>query len=274
MIEILLLPFVACIILTGIHAYLGMHIIERGVIFVDLALAQIAALGALIGFVFGIELHTTGSYFFSLGTALMAALFLSWVRKYEKEIQQEAVIGILYVFATVGAVLILSKAPSEAEHIKQMLVGNILFVKFEDVIKIAILYSVIGIFYFVFNNNFFAITRECADCEKKINVQLWDFLFYATFGAVVTSSVEIAGVLLVFSYLIVPVISAMMFFTAIKARLITAWIIGIIGSIMGMVVSVIFDLPTGASIVFVFGILFGIMLIIKVLNKKIYKYNY
>lgn len=266
MIDILLLPFLACVILTGMHAYLGMHIIERGVIFVDLALAQTAVLGALIGFIFGIELHTTGSYFFSLGTALITAFFLSWMRNYERQIQQEAVIGVLYVFAAAVCVLILSKAPSEAEHIKYMLVGNILFVKPEEAIKIAILYSAIGIFHFVFRHKFMAITLDFKNCEKKMNVRFWDFLFYATFGAVVTSSVEIAGVFLVFSYLIVPALCSMMFYKAVKARLIVSWIIGIIGSVIGITMSVLFDFPTGASIVTVFGIVFAAGLTGKILK--------
>lgn len=266
MFELLLWPFIACVVLTGIHAYLGMHVIERGVIFVDLALAQTAALGALFGFIIGIELHTVGSYFFSLGAALTAAVFLSWTRGSAKYIQQEAVIGILYVFAAAVSVLILSKAPSEAEHIKYMLVGNILFVKPVEVIKTAILYSAIGTFHFVFREKFMAITRDCEGCVKKMNVQLWDFLFYATFGAVVTSSVEIAGVLLVFSYLIVPAVCSMMFFNSIKARLIASWIIGVVGSITGMAVSVFLDLPTGASITAVFGVLFAASMVLRYIS--------
>lgn len=263
MFDLLLWPFIACVVIVGIHAYLGMHVIERGVIFVDLALAQTAALGALFGFVIGIELHTAGSYFFSLGSAVLAAVFLSWARNSAKHIQQEAVIGILYVLAAAVSVLILSKAPSEAEHIKYMLVGNILFVKPAEVIKTAVLYSAIGAFHYIFREKFLAITRDCDGCAEKLNVQLWDFLFYATFGAVVTSSVEIAGVLLVFSYLIVPAVCTIMFFKTVKSRLLISWIIGIVGSVAGMAVSVLFDLPTGASIVAMFGVIFIISLLLR-----------
>ncbi len=216
----------------------------------------------------GIEIHTAGSYFFSLGAALLAAIFLSWARGYSKQIQQESVIGILYVFAAAVSVLILSKAPSEAEHIKYMLVGNILFVKPVEVIKTAVLYSIIGAFHYIFREKFMAISRDCEACANKVNVQLWDFLFYATFGAVVTSSVEIAGVLLVFSYLIVPAVCAMMFYKTVKAWLIVSWIIGVAGSLIGMTVSVFLDLPTGASIVAIFGIVFFLVLIIKHNNWK------
>ncbi|MBN2755324.1 MAG: metal ABC transporter permease [Candidatus Goldbacteria bacterium] len=268
MLELIIWPFIACVVLAGIHAYLGMHVIERGVIFVDLALAQTAALGALLGFLLGIELHTTGSYFVSLTATLVAAIFLSWSRSSGKQVQQEAIVGILYVFAAAVSVLILSKAPSEAEHIKYMLVGNILFVKPQEVIKMAVLYSAIGIFHYIFRKNFFAVTEGNTDGGKKINVPFWDFVFYATFGAVVTSSVEMAGVLLVFSFLIVPAVCAMMFFENIRARLFFSWILGITGSLFGMAVSVFYDLPTGASVVAVFGILFTVSMVVRLTVKK------
>lgn len=265
MFEILIWPFLAAVVLAGIHAYLGMHVIERGIIFVDLALAQTAALGALAGFLAGFEMHTTGSYFFSLGFTLCAALFLSFTRNAVKEIPREALIGVLYVFAAAAAVLILSKAPSEAEHIKYMLVGNILFVKPEEVIITAVLYTGIAGFHFVFRDKFMAITKECPGCEKKMNVMLWDFLFYATFGAVVTSSVATAGVLLVFSYLIVPAALSFMFFKGVKARLLFSWAAGVACSILGIALSVFTDLPTGASITAVFGLVFTVVFTVRAL---------
>jgi zinc/manganese transport system permease protein len=264
MFDLLLWPFIACIVLTGIHAYLGLHVIKRGVIFVDLALAQTAGLGTLAGFAIGVAMHTTGSYLISLLFALAGALFFAWARPHEKIVPQEAVIGITYVFAAATAVLIMSKAPSEAEHIKDMLVGNILFVKPEEVIKTAVLYTGIGIFHFIFRKKFWLVTEDCDKaCREKINIPLWDFLFYATFGAVVTLSVGIAGVLLVFSYLIIPAICSMMIADTLKNRLLISWGLGIAGSLGGMALSVYKDLPTGASIVAVFGVMFAVFLMIK-----------
>jgi zinc/manganese transport system permease protein len=269
MFDLMLWPFLACVVLTGIHAYLGMHVIKRGVIFVDLALAQTAALGTLAGFAAGIALHSTGSYLISLAFALAGALFFAWARSLEKIVPQEAVIGITYVFAAAAAVLILSKAPSEAEHIKDMLVGNILFVKPAEVIKTAVLYSAIGFFHFVFRKKFWLVTDDCDEaCREKVNIPFWDFLFYATFGAVVTSSVEIAGVLLVFSYLIIPAICSMMLTKSLKNRLFISWGLGIAGSLGGMALSVYKDLPTGASIVAVFGAMFALFLATKFLSRK------
>ena len=261
MFDLLLWPFIACVVLTGIHTYLGMHVIKRGVIFVDLALAQTAALGTLVGFAFGITMHSGTAYLISLGFALAGALFFAWARPLEKIVPQEAVIGITYVFAAAAAVLILSKAPSEGEHIKDMLVGNILFVKPAEVIKTTILYSLIGVFHFIFRKKFWLVTDDCdGACKEKTNVPLWDFLFYASFGAVVTSSVGIAGVLLVFSYLIIPAICSTMLAKSLQSRLLISWIIGIAGSIGGMALSVYKDLPTGASIVVVFGMIFAVFL--------------
>jgi zinc/manganese transport system permease protein len=270
MFDLLLWPFIACIVLTGIHAYLGMHVIKRGVIFVDLALAQTAALGTLVGFAAGIVMHSTGSYLISLGFALAGALFFAWARSLEKIVPQEAVIGITYVFAAAAAVLILSKAPSESEHIKDMLVGNILFVKPAEVIKTAVLYGAIGIFHFIFRKKFWLVTEYCGEaCREKINIPFWDFLFYATFGAVVTSSVEIAGVLLVFSYLIIPAICSIMLTDKLRNRLFISWALGIAGSLGGMALSVYKDLPTGASIVAVFGAIFALFLLIKYISQTI-----
>jgi zinc/manganese transport system permease protein len=269
MFELLLWPFIACVVLTGIHAYLGMHVIKRGVIFVDLALAQTAAMGTLVGFAAGITMNSGVSYLISLGFALAGALFFAWARPLEKIAPQEAVIGITYVFAAAASVLILSKAPSEGEHIKDMLVGNILFVKPSEVIKTTVLYGTIGAFHYIFRKNFWLVTDNYKEaCMEKVNVPLWDFLFYATFGAVVTSSVGIAGVLLVFSYLIIPAICSTMLAKTVKNRLLISWGLGILCSLGGMALSVYRDLPTGASIVAVCGAMFTLFLIAKSIIMK------
>jgi zinc/manganese transport system permease protein len=270
MFNLLLWPFIACVVLTGIHAYLGMHVIKRGVIFVDLALAQTAALGTLAGFAAGVTMHSGSSYLISLGFAIAGALFFAWARPLEKIVPQEAVIGITYVFAAAASVLILSRAPSEAEHIKDMLVGNILFVKPGEVIKTAVLYGGIGAFHVIFRKKFWIVADDSSEASKeKINVPLWDFLFYASFGAVVTSSVGIAGVLLVFSYLIIPAICSSMLAKTLKNRLLISWGIGIACSLGGMALSVYMDLPTGASIVAVFGVTFALFLAGKSIAVKI-----
>ena len=252
--QFLILPFIASLILTGIHAYLGVHVVERGVIFVDLALAQIAALGATIAILIGVDPHGNGAYWMSLGFTFIGALIFSLVRSRRKRIPLEAFIGITYAVASAAAILAMSKATGETEHLKDMLVGNILAVSRHEVIKTAILYGCIGAFHFIFRKRFLAISMQHDSAEELgINVRLWDFLFYASFGFVVTSSVAIAGVLLVFCYLVVPSVGAMLFADRIGTRLAIGWTMGTLVSALGCYFSVFFDLPTGATIVVTFG---------------------
>ena len=216
----LLAPFVASLILTGIHAYLGVHVVERGVIFVDLALAQIAALGATVAVVVGMDPHGRAAYWISLAFTFIGAGIFAFARSSRGHIPQEAFIGIAYAVASATAILLMSKATGETEHLKDMLVGNILAVSWPEVRKTAFLYGAIGIFHFLFRKRFLAISMNHGKAEKSgLNVRFWDFLFYASFGFVVTSSVAIAGVLLVFCYLIVPSVGAMLFADRIGTRL-------------------------------------------------------
>jgi zinc/manganese transport system permease protein len=250
----LLAPFVASLILTGIHAYLGVHVVERGVIFVDLALAQIAALGATVAIVVGMDPHGRGSYWISLGFTFLGAAIFAFARTRRGHIPQEAFIGIAYSVASAMAILLMSKATGETEHLKDMLVGNILAVSWPEVRKTAVLYALVGIFHYVFRKKFLLISmnHEKAD-SLGVSVRFWDFLFYASFGFVVTSSVAIAGVLLVFCYLIVPSVGAMLFADRIGPRLAIGWTMGTLVSALGCYLSVQLDTPTGATIVVTFG---------------------
>jgi zinc/manganese transport system permease protein len=226
--DFLAAPFVASLILTGIHAYLGVHVVERGVIFVDLSLAQIAALGATIALLLP----------FGNGDPL----------------------GITYAVASAAAILAMSKSTSEGEHLKHMLVGNIIAVSWHEVFKTAALYGAIGLFHYMFRKPFLAISLNHDREEVSgINVRWWDFLFYASFGFVVTSSVAIAGVLLVFCYLIVPSVAAMLYADTIGRRLAIGWTMGTVVSALGVYLSLVLDLPTGATIVCTFGVVLVIM---------------
>src|SRR5438552_2257997 len=259
----LIWPFVASLILTGIHAYLGVHVVERGVIFVDLALAQIAALGATIAILVGMDPHGRGAYFLSLGFTFLGAGIFALARTRRGHIPQEAFIGIAYAVASATAILAMSKATGETEHLKDMLVGNILAVSRAEVIKTAVLYGVIGVFHYFFRKKFLLISTDPATAEASgLNIRFWDFLFYASFGFVVTSSVAIAGVLLVFCYLIVPSVGAMLFADKIGRRLAIGWTMGTLVSALGVYFSVLLDLPTGATIVCTFGAVLIVMFFI------------
>jgi len=256
-------PFVASLILTGIHAYLGVHVVERGVIFVDLALAQIAALGATIAILIGMDPHGQGAYWLSLAFTFIGAAIFALARTRRGHIPQEAFIGIAYAVASAAAILAMSKATGETEHLKDMLVGNILAVDRHEVIKTAILYGVIGVFHYIFRHKFLLISTNPAEAETRgTSIRFWDFLFYASFGFVVTSSVAIAGVLLVFCYLIVPSVGAMLFADRVGRRLAIGWTMGTLVSALGVYFSVLMDLPTGAAIVCTFGAVLVVMFFI------------
>jgi zinc/manganese transport system permease protein len=250
----LVLPFIASLILTGIHSYLGVHVVERGVIFVDLALAQIAALGATVAVVAGMDPHGRAAYWISLAFTFLGAGIFAMARTRRGHIPQEAFIGIAYAVASATAILLMSKATGETEHLKDMLVGNILAVSRQEVTKTALLYAAVGLFHFVFRKKFLLISMNHEKAESLgVNVRFWDFLFYASFGFVVTSSVAIAGVLLVFCYLIVPSVGAMLFADRIGPRLAIGWTMGTLVSALGCYLSVVIDTPTGATIVVTFG---------------------
>jgi zinc/manganese transport system permease protein len=270
--QFLAAPFVASLILTGIHAYLGVHVVERGVIFVDLSLAQIAALGATIALLLpfsGGDPHAPQVYWVSLLFTFIGALIFANVRVKNARIPQEAFIGICYAVASAAAILAMSKSTSEAEHLKDMLVGNILAVSWDEVIRTAILYGAVGIFHYVFRKQFLAISRSHGNPETTgLNYRFWDFLFYASFGFVVTSSVAIAGVLLVFCYLIVPSVASMLYAEDIGPRLAIGWTMGTVVSALGVWLSLQLDLPTGATIVCTFGLVLIIMAAVRPLIRR------
>jgi len=267
--QFLAAPFAASLILTGIHAYLGVHVVERGVIFVDLSLAQIAALGASIALLVTNEAHGPSVYWISLLFTFIGAGVFSLIRSRHARIPQEAIIGISYAVASAATILAMSHATSESEHLKDMLVGNILAVSWPEVTRTALLYAAVGAFHYVFRKKFLAISLDHERAEAEgLNVRLWDFLFYASFGFVVTSSVSIAGVLLVFCYLIVPSVAAMLYAESVGRRLLIGWTMGTVVSALGIYLSVRLDLPTGATMVCTFGLVLILMALVKTLLRR------
>ena len=253
--ELLAAPFVASLVLSGIHTYLGIHVVERGVIFVDLALAQVAALGTTFGFLMGASLHDGGAHWWSLGFTFVGAAIFTLTRTRRTSIPQEALIGIVYAVSAALSIAVVSQAPEGAEHIKDMLVGSILVVSWEDIRDIAILYGIVGLFHWIFRKSFLLLSFDPARAYAEgMSVRRWDFLFYISFGLVVTYAVAIAGVLLVFTYLIVPSVFAMMFSNRVGPRLILGWGMSTFVSAAGVLLSFLLDLPTGATIICTFGL--------------------
>ena len=252
-IQVLFLPFLACLVLTGIHAYLGIHVISRKVIFVDLALAQIAALGATVAFLLGYDPRTGGAYWFSLAFAVLAAAIFALTRSRREHVPQEAIIGLAYATAAAAAILLADISPHGAEHLHDLLAGSIVWVTPAQIARTAALYAVIGLFHFVFRDRFLLISFDPDQAYARgIRIRLWDFLFYLSFGVVITSSVQIAGVLLVFCYLVAPSVFAVMFFDDLKRRLITGWIMGTVVSAAGLLFS--YDRPSGPTIMVCFAV--------------------
>jgi zinc/manganese transport system permease protein len=270
--EFLAAPFAASLIIAGIHAYLGVHVVERGVIFVDLSLAQIAALGSTVALLvpfMGENPHGPWVYWSSLTFTFIGAAVFSTIKSQKARIPQEAIIGISYAVASAATILAMSKATSESEHLKDMLVGNILAVSWPEVRSTAWLYAAIAIFHYLFRRKFLAISMDHEGAAAHgLSVRFWDFLFYASFGVVVTRSVSIAGVLLVFCYLIVPSVAAMLYAEHIGRRLAIGWTMGTVVSALGIYLSVKLDLPTGATMVCTFGLVLILMAIVRPLVQR------
>ncbi len=254
-VALMTVPFLECLVLVGIHSYLGLHVIRRQVIFVDLSLAQIAALGTTVGFLLGIHPHSFGAFWFSMSFTFLGAAIFALTRGRKSNIPQEAVIGIVYAIAAALVVLVIDRAPHGAEHIKEMLTGNILWVKKAEVLRAAIAYSAVGIFHYIFRDKFLLITRDAELARVKgLNIPFWDFLFYTSFGFVITFSVNTAGVLLVFVFLIVPAAIGVSITTSFRKQLILGWVLGTIVSMVGLALSYWLDLPSGPAVVAFYGL--------------------
>ena len=252
----LLWPFLGLLCIAGIHVYLGLHVVEREVIFVDLSLAQMAVLGAAVASLWGWDPHDPGTYAFALGFTVLGAAAFSLTRSDRGPVPQEAIIGIVYAVAAAATVLILNNAPHGAEHIRDVLVGQLLAVEASDVARLAALYAVLGGLHIAWRSRLLLISHDPAAARARgINVKLWDFVFYVTFGLTVTASVEFGGVLVVFSYLIVPSVIAVLFAEQVGTRLAIGWIVAALASALGMLTSIWLSAPPGASVVCVFGAL-------------------
>ena len=249
-------PIVACILLPWLLVYLGLHVVQRGIIFIDIAMAQMASLGICLAVLLHVDLESWTTFLIALAFTLVGAAIFSVTGKRASQIPQEAVIGISYVVAAAAAVLLLSRAAEGDEEIKNMLIGNILLVSPREVWERFALFAIVGVFHFIFRKNFLLVSFDRDGAyQKGLRVRWWDFLFYALFGLVVTSFVRIAGVLLVFTYLIVPAVCGINLAQRIGNRLLIGWVIALLGGVAGLFLSYWWDLPSGAAIVCTFGAL-------------------
>jgi ABC-type Mn2+/Zn2+ transport system permease subunit len=337
-IPVLIVPFFACLVIAGLHCYMGLHVLMRGVIFVDLALAQCAALGAAVALLllpviwpetlesheaealtvaaeeslameFALEgdepllgsIDTTGtaeggtehaeydnegsdytprghdhhalesrfSYIMSLLFALLGAALLAFGRFRNEQIPHEAIIGIIFVVCAALSVLILSKAPHGHDKMEAMLIGSILFVNSSQVINMLGLYLILGVLHFIFRHKFIAISEDVASADRAgVRVRIWDCLFFATFALMVTQSVGIAGVYVVFSYLIIPTACGKLFGDRFGSQLVIAWGVAVLTTIIGLFVSAVWDMPTGSSLVSCFGGMLVVCIVLRWIQKR------
>jgi zinc/manganese transport system permease protein len=266
MLDLIIVPLVAALVILAINAYFGLHIIRRGVIFVDLAFAQIAALGSTVAFLLGIESGDFRSYLFAFGFTLLGALLFSLTRSGEDgNVSQEAYIGISYVVASAAVILLSSFTPEGAEHIKETLTGSLIWVTWPTVFKMAGAYALIGLFHWRFRGPILGVTFAP---ETMPRIRLWDFIFYLTFGIAITFSVELAGVLLIFSTLVIPAVVAFLYTDRFLPALLIAWGTGLIAIFSGITASFVWDVTTGPLLVCTFGLVLVLAALLRPLLKR------
>jgi zinc/manganese transport system permease protein len=250
-------PLVACLVIVAIHSYLGLHVIAREVIFVDLSLAQMAALGSAVAVLVGRQPDSTASFLYALGFTSLGAVLFALTRTEERgRVPQEAFIGIVYVVASAAAILVADRTPRGGEAIKDILVGSLLWVTWPTIARLAAIYAAIGLFHWLLRRRFLTISFQPETAlARGWSIRWWDFLFYLSFGIVITFSVPIAGVLLVFSFLVVPAAIAFQYSRRQGVLAIISWIAGAVASASGLFVSFRYDLPTGPVVVCMFGLL-------------------
>jgi zinc/manganese transport system permease protein len=255
--EVMKWPLAACLVLPPLLVYLGLHVVEREVIFVDLALAQVATLGTCVALIMGHDFKEPIAFWISLGVTFLAAALFSWSRSSAKRhVPQEAIIGITFVVAAAGVILLLSRVAGGKEELENLLTGDVLNVTKAEVGQRAAIFAVLAAFYGAFHKRFALISSDPDGARARgLKVRLWDFLFYAAFALVVVSFVRLAGVLLTFAYLIVPAVCAVMLASRWRARLVIGWVIAAAASLLGLWASYRLDLPTGAAIVCACGLL-------------------
>lgn len=247
-------PITASLLLVAILGYLGIHVLRREVIFVDLALAQIAALGTVVAVLAGHEVASPAALAYSLGATVVGAAVFSLSRTRHERVPQEAIIGISYVVAAAAAILLADRAPEGAEHIKELLAGAIVWVTWPTVVRVAIVCGAVGALHWLFRRRFILISEDPAEAERRgWGLRRWDFVFYLLFGVVITLAVSVAGVLMVFAYLVAPAILALSMASRWSYRLLIAWAAGALASVAGLAASYAWDAPSGPAIVCVLG---------------------
>lgn len=267
LVNMLGLPFLICIMMGAILGYCGIHVLKREVIFIDIALAQIAAVGAVVAHLaFHAEEGAPLSYIFSFGCVLLIALFYASVRGRVVQISIEAVIGISYAIAAAAALFLLSLAHGHSHGAGEMLAGSLLWTERADAIWSFVVFSAIGFGFYLFRGPLLRISENYQDAlARGVKVVWWDFLFYALVGTVITLAVRLAGVVVVFAFLIIPATISALFSSRWAPRMLIAWVAATIASICGLLFSYYLDFSVGPAIALFLG---GVLLLAALLSKS------
>jgi len=265
-------PIAASILLAGVLGYFGTHILTRGIIFIDIAIAQIAALGTMIGLLLGFAEESAGVQLLSYLFTLVVIGSFAFLRTKQSVIPAEAVIGIIYCLGLAFALLLAEKIPGGSNFITKTITGNILWVTWDKVLKIALLFAGIGLIHLVFGAKFIILSEICRiNPGLQLRDKLYNLLFYTTFCIVVVKSVQIGGIFLVFTLLIAPSVAAALYFQSWKSRLVWSWLIGIIGTVAGILLSYSLNISNGPAIVVLLGLLVFILAFIKLVKPSGHK---
>jgi len=267
-IEFMFAPFVVCLLLIGINIYFGIHVIKREIIFIDIALAQIAALGATVATIIGLAPHahdepSLAGYLFSIGFTTLAALMFTILKSRKLPIPLESLIGIAYAVAATGAVILLDKAAGGDVHVHEMVAGSILWVRWSQILELFIVFGLIGLFHYSFRDKFLSLTDAYNNGENQHYNFLWDFLFYTTFGIAVVHSVRVGGILTVFAFLIIPASISALFSKKWLSRILIGWGLGTMVTVGGLYLSWTMDVPSSPTVILFLGVFLLLAIIVK-----------
>jgi zinc/manganese transport system permease protein len=267
--EMMVAPIAMALVLVAMHSHLGYHVVKRGVIFVDIALAQMAALGVAVALLLGGQVGTDRTWAVALASTFAGALLISGTRSRLERVPQEAYIGIIYAVSSAGMILVLSGVPHGGDEIRHLLVGALLWVTWPVVIKTAVLYGALGALLYLWRRPLAQVSRDPEEARASgLSLMKWDFVFYVILGVVVTSSVQVAGVLLVFSLLVVPAVMGARLFDGGRRLFAYTLTVGVGAVIVGSALSYVFDFPTGAAIVCSFGLFLGVQVVLETVIRR------